>query len=135
LSDFKLLIPAAAGGDALVGLHSDFGNRKPARDDSYGKVATLAVKLGYRQQLGLGLHAELTVNVGWRHEAMRPGDDPLMDDLVARAWPMAGYQLALSDRFYVNARGGVGVHLYRSSHSDDERTLIPAADINLGLWF
>lgn len=135
VSELKLLVPAAYGGEGLIGLWSDFANRKPARDGTYGKVATLATKLGYRQHLGLGFHVEAAVTVGWRHEAMRPGDDPVIDDLVVRAWPFAGYQRDLSARFYVNARAGVGIHMYRSSRSDSERKLVPGADLNLGVRF
>jgi hypothetical protein len=135
ISELKLLLPAAHRGDALVGLWSDFANRKPARDETYGKVSTLAIKLGYRQHLWRGLHLEAAATIGWRHEAMRPNDDPVIDDFVMRAWPFLGWQHDLSPRWYVNARGGVGIHLYRSSRSEKERKLVPGGDLNVGVRF
>src|SRR5258706_4761787 len=133
LSELKVLVPAAHDGRILVGLWSDFNNRPPLRDDTYGKVATLAVKAGYRQQVAYGLRVELGFTIGWRHEAMRPNDDPVIDDLIMRAWPMVGYQRDLSDRVYINTRGGASLYLYRSSHADIERKFIPALDVNVGV--
>src|SRR5262245_12072949 len=54
LTDFKLLAPMFRAdqedfrGEAVIGLHSDFGWRV-IRETNYGQVAILAAKVGYRQ--------------------------------------------------------------------------------------
>ncbi len=100
-----------------------------------GKVSLLALKTGYRQFLAYGLHAELTVSAGWRHESDHPGDGATLDDLAIRAWPMVGYQFDVSSGFYVNSRAGAGIHIYRSTHADQKRKLVPTADVNVGVRF
>lgn len=134
-SDFKLLVPTVARGELVVGLHSDFGWRNSRKADA-GKVAVLATKLGYRQFIVGGLHVDATVNLGWRQERDNPFDGTTLNAFVGRLWTFAGYQHALSDRWYVNARGGVGVHLWRTDKfGDKERHLVPGGDVNLGVRF
>lgn len=141
LSDFKILVPVLRAternfrGEAVLGLHSDFGWRSTREEDA-GKVAILAVKAGYRQFLFSGLHLDLTVNMGWRQEHDNPFDQTTLNGFVGRLWAMAGYQHDLSERWYLNARGGVGIHLWRTDRfGHEERPLAPAGDINVGVRF
>lgn len=141
ISEFRVLVPAVRRaaptwyGDVVVGLYSDFASRV-VRDDSHGKVANLSGKLGWRQTLVHGLHAEVTANLGWRHEEHRPPDDATVDGFQIRLWTLAGYQRELSDTIYLNARGGVGVHVYRSDRlAGLERIWAPGGDVNLGVRF
>ncbi len=91
--------------------------------------------VGWRQFFAWGLHAELSIVAGVRHESDHPGDGATLDDLYVRAWPMAGYQLEISPRFYANARAGAGVLVYRQTHYAEEKKLAPAADLNFGARF
>lgn len=141
LTDLKVLVPVVRPGaqdlrgELVLGAHSDFGWRS-ARDDTSGKVAILAAKVGYRQFFAYGLHLDVTANLGWRQERDNPYDHTTLDGAVGRLWSFFGIQHALSDRFYVNARGGVGVHLFRTDRfADKERLLIPAGDVNFGVRF
>ena len=106
------------------------------RDADAGRVAILAAKLGYRQFFDYGIHLDVTVNMGWRHEENNPWDGRDIDSFQGRLWAMAGYQHEVSRSFYINIRGGIGVHLWRTDrHADKEKLLIPAGDINLGFRF
>ena len=59
-----------------------------------------------------------------------------LNAFVGRLWTFAGYQRDLSSRWYVNARAGLGVHLWRTDqYGAEERKLIPAGDLNLGARF
>lgn len=133
-TDFKFMLPTFAQGEAIFGLHSDFGWR--AREKDAGKVAVLAAKLGYRQFIFDGIHLDTTVNVGWRQERDNPYDGTTLNGFVGRFWGFGGYQYDLSEQWYVNARGGVGIHLWRTDKfSEKERVFIPAGDINVGVRF
>lgn len=122
-------------GELIVGAYSDFASRV-VRDQTYGKVATLSAKLGYRQFFVHGLHVELSANMGWRHETERPPDDVTIDSFAVRLWALAGWQLELSRALYANLRGGLGIHVYRSdAYAYLERQLVPGADLNLGVRF
>ncbi|HEY5937011.1 MAG TPA: hypothetical protein VIU61_20315 [Kofleriaceae bacterium] len=141
ISELRVVVPVVRRdersfhGALVVGAYSDFASRV-VRDDSYGKVANLSGKLGWRQYLIAGLHAEVSANLGWRHEEHRPPDDITVDGFQIRLWMLAGYEHALSSRFYVNARGGVGVHVYRSDElAHLEKKLVGGADLNLGVRF
>ena len=123
-------------GDLILGLHSDFATFVVRPDDSYGKVSILAVKLGYRQLMVAGLHAEASIDAGWRHELHNVWDGTTLDAFAARLWLMAGYQHDFNARVYANARAGLGIHLLRTDHlADKERRLVPGADVNLGFRF
>jgi hypothetical protein len=123
------------GGALVIGTYSDFASRV-VRDDSHGKVANLSAKLGWRQFLVRGVHVEASANLGWRHEAHRPPEDMTVDGFQVRLWTLAGYEQALSPRFYVNARGGAGFHIYRSDElAALEKRVAVGADLNLGVRF
>jgi hypothetical protein len=141
ISELRVIVPVlrrderAFHGGLVVGAYSDFASRV-VRDDSYGKVANLSGKLGWRQYLISGLHVEVSANLGWRHEEHRPPDDVIVDGFQIRLWTLAGYEHALSPRFYVNARGGLGIHVYRSDElAHLEKKLVPGGDLNLGVRF
>jgi hypothetical protein len=132
ISQLKAIIPVSTSGELVTGLYADYA--QIVRPNA-GKVALIAAIAGWRQFLYRGLHAELTATIGVRHEMNHPGDGMTLNDGYVRAWPMLGYQLDISPRIYVNARGGVGVLVYRQSHWSEERKLAPGADINVGVWF
>jgi hypothetical protein len=141
ISELRVVVPVlrrderSFHGGLVVGAYSDFASRV-VRDDSYGKVANLSGKLGWRQYLVKGLHVELSANLGWRHEEHRPPDDVTVDGFQIRLWTLAGYEHALTPRFYVNARGGLGIHVYRSDElAHLEKKLVPGGDLNLGVRF
>ena len=141
ISELRVVVPVlrrdrpSFHGSLVVGTYSDFASRV-VRDDSYGKVANLSGKLGWRQYFVSGVHAELSANLGWRHEEHRPPDDLTVDGFQVRLWTLAGYEHALSERFYVNARGGVGFHIYRSDElAHLEKKLVGGGDLNLGVRF
>lgn len=142
LSELKLLLPVWRAtetngqGELLVGTYSDFATRFVRADDKYGKVSILAALLGYRQFLISGLHVEAAATPGWRHEEHNVWDGGTLDGFTVRLWLMGGYQYEWSRRVYLNARGGAGIHLYRSDRfAAHERKLAPAGDLNLGLRF
>lgn len=141
-SDLKVLVPVLRaeektfGGQALVGLHSDFnwGLIRPA--DQYGKVFLLAVKLGWRQFFAFGFHLDVLVHVGWRHEERNVYDGGTLDGLTGRLWALAGWQYEFNSRVYANVRGGGGLHLFRTDRfGDKEKVFAPAGDVNLGFKF
>jgi len=120
-------------GELVAGTYADFANRI-VRDETWGKVATLDAKLGWRQFLVQGFHLELDVNFGWRHEGPRPDGREAVDGFAARAWVMAGWQWEITRRLYVNARGGPGIHLFRTdAYGSTERVLTGGVDLNLGV--
>jgi len=141
--DLKVMVPVVRKlkgnwrGEIVAGLQSDFAWRFVREDrDEYGRVALMAVKLGYRQFLAYGLHVDVTVNLGWRHEEDNPIIDGTIDSFQGRLWLFAGYQHEFTRRFYANVRGGLGVHLFRTDElADRERKLVPAGDLNLGVRF
>lgn len=122
-------------GALVVGVHTDFASRV-VRDETHGKVAFLAAKLGWREYLISGFHVEATFNIGWRHEAMRPPNDETFDGFQVRLWTNAGYEHQLSARFYANVRAALGIHVYRTGpYADLEKTFAGGADLNLGVRF
>ena len=135
-TDLKLLLPlTATRGDVVLGLHSDFGWRN-SREENAGNVAIIAAKIGYRQFIATGFHLDVTVNIGWRQERDNPFDETTLNAFIGRLWAFGGYQHDLSSRWYVNARGGLGVHLWRTDKfGDEERVLVPAGDVNVGVRF
>lgn len=141
MTDLKLLVPVANTetlnwrGELVLGVHSDFGWRF-VRDDDAGRVAILAAKLGYRQFFVEGIHLDLTVNAGWRHEEGNPWDGEDIDAFQGRLWSFAGWQTSLGSAAYVNIRAGVGLHLWRTDRfADKEKTLTVAGDVNVGFRF
>lgn len=133
ISELKALLPMGGShslrSELLVGAYLDYA--QILREDK-GKTFILALMLGYRQFFTRGLHAELAVDLGLRHETGHPGDGATLNDVYVRAWPMLGYQLEVSPTVYVNARGGGGILVYRQTHAEEEKKLVPAADINVG---
>jgi hypothetical protein len=150
ISEFRVMVPLLRPdrrdfrGELVLGAYADFASRI-VRDDTYGKVANLSGKLGWRQFLIYGLHVEASANLGWRHESQRPPDTvdgnvrtfpPTIDGFQTRLWLLAGYQHEVSRLVYANARGGFGVHVYRSdAYASLEKKLVPGADLNLGVRF
>jgi hypothetical protein len=136
ISEMKCLIPVLGSGDTrgelLTGVYLDYA--QIVRPNA-GKAFILAGMLGFRQFFFEGLHAEVVVDFGVRHESHHPVDDATLNDLYARVWPMAGYQLDLAQRFYVNARGGAGLLVYRQTHWAEEKKIAIAGDLNLGFRF
>lgn len=141
LTDLKVVLPAYRAterdwrGEVIVGLHSDFGWRS-IREPDAGRVAFLGVKLGFRQFFVYGLHLDLSVNAGWRHEENNPYDGQTINAFQGRLWTMAGYQYDFTDTFYANIRGGIGVHLWRTDRfADKEKIIGGAGDVNIGFRF
>lgn len=142
LSDLKVLVPVLRPkektwrGELVLGLNSDFATLIVRPDADYGKVSFLGAKVGYRQFFVAGLHLEVNVTIGWRHEVRNVYDGTTIDGLSARAWVLAGYQHDLNDRVYVNVRGGIAPHLFRTGpFAEKERKLTGGGDINLGFRF
>jgi hypothetical protein len=130
ISVFKVLVPTTHRGELVTGVYADYA--QVVRPDA-GKVALIAGVIGYRQFIAAGFHVELTAIAGVRHEQDHMPDGATLNDGYIRAFPTLGYQHALSPRFYINARGGVGVIVYRETHYSEERKLVPNIDINLGV--
>ncbi|MFZ5890467.1 MAG: hypothetical protein ACOY0T_05305 [Myxococcota bacterium] len=140
ISEFRLLVPVLRPnrrdfrGELVLGTYADFASRV-IRDEQDGKVRNLSAKVGFRQFFVYGTHVEVSANLGWRNETARP-DGESYDAFHTRIWFLAGYQHEFSRMFYANARGGLGVHLYRSDRfAAEERQLAPGADLNLGVRF
>jgi hypothetical protein len=127
-------------GELVTGAYADNASWF-VRGDESGKVRNLSGKIGFRQFFLYGLHAEVSANLGWRHESDRPPSDgtaypPNIDGFQARLWVLAGYQDELSRSLYANARGGVSVNLYRSdTYAYLEKRVVPGGDINVGIRF
>jgi hypothetical protein len=139
--DLKAIVPILlpdrgnGRGELVAGLHSDFGWRS-VREDNAGNVAFLGLKIGWRQFLVYGLHVDVTANLGWRHQEHNPWDNETIHSFQGRFWAFAGYQHELTRQVYLNARGGIGVHLFRTDRfADREKILVPAGDLNLGIRF
>ena len=143
LVDLKALVPVARTdradfrGELIVGLHSDFSWGPVSRPvDKYGKVSILGAKVGYRQFLLAGLHLDISVNLGWRHEEKNIYDGGRLDGFIGRSWLFAGYQHEFTRKLYANIRGGGGLHLFRTDRfGDTERIFVPAGDVNVGVRF
>lgn len=141
--DMKLLLPVMRvgqrdfRGELLLGAYSDYSWGPLSRPaDDYGKVLILAGRIGYRQHLVRGLHLEASTYLGWRHEEENVHDGSTVDGFVGRLWLYGGWQRDLSPRFYVNVRGGLGIHLFRTDHlGHKERVLVPAGDLGFGARF
>lgn len=119
--DLKALMPLVRNdqrdlrGELELGLFSDFSWGPVSRPvNDYGKVFAMGAKVGWRQFFVYGLHLDVSVNLGWRHEELNVRDGSTLNAFTGRLWVMAGYQLDLGARVYVNVRGGVGVHLFRT---------------------
>jgi len=141
MSELKLLLPVLGSdrqgfsGDLIAGIHTDFAWRL-VREADAGNVAFVGLKLGYRQFFAAGWHAELALNAGHRHQRNNPYDGETLHAFAGRLWGMAGYQWQASDTFYLNLRGGGGLHLFRTDrYSSKEKTFAPAGDVNLGFSF
>jgi hypothetical protein len=139
--DLKAIVPLLLPdrgdwrGELVAGLHSDFGWRS-VRDDDAGNVAFLGLKIGWRQFLVYGLHLDVTANLGWRHQEHNPWDNETIHAFQGRFWGFAGYQHELTRQVYVNVRGGIGIHLFRTDRfADREKIFVPAGDLNLGFRF
>lgn len=141
--DLKTLVPVVRGdqrdfrGELELGLYSDYSwgpISRPIAD--YGKVFSIGAKVGWRQFIVYGLHVDVSLNLGWRHEEQNVRDGTTLNGFVGRLWAMAGYQYDLTSRVYLNVRGGVGVHLFRTDvYGSTERKIIPSGDVNLGIRF
>jgi hypothetical protein len=141
ISEFRFMIPLLRAdrrdfrGELVLGAYADFASRI-VRDDTYGKVANLSGKIGWRQFFVYGLHVEASANIGWRHEEARPPDNLTIDGFQTRLWLLGGYQYEISRLFYANARGALGIHIYRSdAYASLEKKLVPGADVNVGVRF
>ena len=127
-------------GEIVTGAYADYANWVVRGDDS-GKVRNLSGKLGYRQFLVEGLHVEVSANIGWRHEEDRPPSGAAVfpsdiDGFQTRLWLYAGYQIEFTKRFYANARGAVGINVWRSdSYAYLEKEVTVGGDVNVGLRF
>jgi hypothetical protein len=127
-------------GEIVTGAYADYASWLVRGDDS-GKVRNLSAKLGYRQFFVYGLHAEVSANVGWRHEEDRPPSGPTVypadiDSFQTRLWVLAGWQYELSRALYANARAGVSVNVYRSdAYAYLEKAVVPGGDLNVGVRF
>lgn len=144
ITDIKVVVPTlrrdhdAWRGEFIAGLHSDYGwgpLTRPA--DDYGKVLFLGVKLGWRQFFAYGLHLDLSINTGLRHEKNNVHDGTTLNAFSSRAWVFAGWQVDLSPRVYTNARAGLGIHVVRigDPYAHTERLLAKGGDLNLGIRF
>ena len=133
IAEFKALVPIRSRGEALIGLNSDFKQRK--RFDK-GRVRIFGLKIGYRQYLWRGLHAEAALNFAWRREHNRPTTGRRHHNFVISSWGMVGYQIDLGSHFYANGRGGVGHISYRSSDwPNQEKGIFGVGDVNFGVYF
>jgi len=139
ISELKLVAPVVgtdrgprARGELVVGAYLDYAQFIRA---NAGKAYIIAAMLGYRQFFWRGLHTEIALDLGIRHESHHPGDDATLNDFYVRAWPAAGYELDLSPRFYVNARARAGILVYRQTHWSEEKKLVVVGDINVGARF
>jgi hypothetical protein len=133
ISEFKAIVPLGDHrGELVAGIYADYA--QIVRPNA-GKVTLIAAIAGWRQFLYRGLHLELTATIGIRHELDHPGDGMTLNEGYIRAWPMVGYELALSPRMYVNARAGAGVLVYRETHWSEETKVVPGVDVNFGVWF
>jgi hypothetical protein len=127
-------------GELVTGAYADDASWL-VRGDESGKVRNLSGKLGYRQFFVYGLHAEVSANIGWRHESDRPPSGttvypPTIDGFQTRLWVLAGYQYELSRALYVNARGGISINVYRSdAYAYLEKPVVPGGDVNVGVRF
>ncbi len=143
LSELKALVPLVRPaeptlrGELIAGLFSDFSFGPLTRPtDSYGKVFIVGAKVGWRQFFALGFHADVTLHLGWRHEEFNVYDGTTLDAFTGRLWLHAGWQVDLTPRVYLNLRGAVGLHLFRTDRfGDHERRVAPGGDVNLGVRF
>lgn len=141
MTDFRVQLPvlrvdqATLRGELVVGAFSDFGWRS-IREPNAGRVAMFGAKIGWRQFFAYGLHVEALLHAGWRHEENNPWDGLPIDSLQGRVWFWAGYQHEFNRTVYANARGGLGIHAFRTDRfADRERLLAPGVDLNLGFRF
>lgn len=141
IGELRLMVPVVRTderdfrGELVLGVYSDYASRI-VRDDSHGKVANISGKIGWRQFFVYGLHAEVSANMGWRHESMRPPNNLTIDGFQIRVWTLAGYQHEFSRTIYANARAGVGLHAYRSDeYAYLEKKVAVGGDMNLGIRF
>ncbi len=143
ISELKLLFPLVRRaeptfrGELIAGLVADYGFGPITRPtDKYGKVLLLAGKVGWRQFLALGFHLDVSVNLGWRHEEFNVWDGGTVDGFTGRLWLHGGWQTELTSRVYLNVRGSMGVHLFRTDRfGDKERLLAFGGDLNVGVRF
>jgi hypothetical protein len=123
-------------GELFVGAYADFAWRIVRGPTTHGDVGILALVAGWRQFLVYGLHIEAMLMAGWRNELRNPYDGQPIDAFQGRLFVTAGYQHELSRVFYVNLRGGVGVHVFRTDRfADREQIVVPTADVNIGARF
>lgn len=139
--DFRVQVPVLRPtrgdlrGEAVLGLFSDFAWRS-VRDPDAGRVAMVGAKIGWRQFFVYGLHAEVVLHAGWRHEEHNPWDGQPIDSFQGRLWVWFGYQYEFSRTVYANVRGGGGIHVFRTDRfADRERLFAAGGDLNLGFRF
>lgn len=141
--DLKVVVPLlnergdAWRGELVTGLYSDFSWGPVVRPaDDYGKVWHMGAKLGWRQFFDYGVHLDVTANIGWRHEEQNIYDGGTLDALACRLYIFAGWQVDLSERVYLNIRGGIAPHVFRTDRfADKEKPLAAGGDVNLGVRF
>src|ERR1700722_14948209 len=140
ISEFKLLLPLFGDrqfrGELLAGTYADYAQILGGRPSDPGKVFILAPLVGYRQFFAYGIHLELGVIAGLRHEDNYEGQQGMtLNDFYLREFPMLGWQWALPHRSCATARGGAGILVYRQTPEPEETKVLPAGDINVGFRF
>jgi sulfoxide reductase heme-binding subunit YedZ len=139
ISEFKAIVPLYGnerfGGELVAGVYLDYAQAIGGRPNDPGKVWLLGSLVGFRQFFAYGIHAEVSVLTGVRHESNYEDEMITLNDFYVRAFPMVGWQRDVSSRFYVNARVGAGVLIYRETHEAQEVKVLDIADVNVGARF
>lgn len=143
LTEERVLIPVvrsrdpALRGELMLGTYTDFAWGPISRPaDQYGKVWIIGVRPGYRQYLACGFFVDSSIVVGWRHEEQDHHDGGTLNGFYGRLWANAGWQADVTERTFLNVRGGAGLILWRTdAYGHTERTWQPSADVNLGVRF
>jgi hypothetical protein len=143
ITDAKVLVPVARTtshvfrGELMLGAYTDYAwgpISRPVND--YGKVWLLGVRPGYREYLAYGFFVDASMVVGLRHEEHNTRDDSTLNGFYGRLWANAGWQVDVTERAFLNVRGGAGVIVFRTDkYGSTEKTWQPAADIDVGLRF
>jgi hypothetical protein len=139
----KVLVPVVRArertfrGELMLGPYTDFAWGPISRPaDQYGKVWLLGVRPGYRQYLAYGFFVDTSLVVGWRHEEQDLHGGGTLNGFYGRLWADAGWQVDVTARTFVNARGGVGLILWRTdAYGSTEKRWEPELDVDVGLRF
>jgi len=143
LTDDKLLIPVVRRerstfrGELMLGTYTDFAWGPISRPaDQYGKVWIIGLRPGYREYLACGFFVDTSLVAGWRHEEQNHHNGGTLNGFYGRAWLNAGWQADVTQRTFLNVRGGAGLILWRTdAYGSSEKTWQPAADLDLGVRF